>query len=160
MANFSAKIEIIGINPFVFLPEEVLQWLLEQAGAHKGKVPIRGTINGLPYQQTLVKYAGEWRLYINTSMLKDSPKRIGEMVEVFIEFDPSDRSIPMHPTLQLALEENPRAKAKFDSLPPSRQHEIVRYISRLKSEESLERNVARAIRFLHGEERFIGRDNP
>lgn len=160
MANFSAKIEIIGINPFVFLPEEILQSLLEQAGKHKGKIPIKGAINGVPFQQTLVKYAGAWRLYINMVMLKDSPRRVGELVEVSIEFDDSDRSIPMHPKLQQALDETPAAKAKFDTLPPSRRLEIMRYISRLKSEEAVEKNVARAIDFLLEKERFIGRDKP
>lgn len=160
MASFSATIEIIGINPFVFLPEAILQSLLKQAGQHKGKVPIKGTINGMPYRQTLVKYAGEWRLYINTTMLKDSPRRIGETVEVEVEYDSGDRTVAMHPKLQQALEENTAAKSKFDTLPPSRKLEIVRYISHLKTEESVERNVARALRFLNEDERFIGRDKP
>lgn len=160
MHSFPGKIEIIGVNPFVFLPEEVLESLLEQAGQHKGKIPVTGTVNGVPYQQTLVKYAGAWRFYINMVMLKDSPRRIGETVEISIEYDASDRSIAVHPKLQQALAENPTAQAIFDSLPPSRRMEIVRYISRLKSEEAVDKNVARAIRFLHGEERFIGRDKP
>ncbi len=45
-------------------------------------------------------------------------------------------------------------------LSPSRKKEIVRYISRLKSAEALERNVARAIGFLLKKERFVGRDGP
>ncbi len=158
MNIFRATIDIIGINPFVFLQEEVLQSLLTQAGKHKGKVPVCGTINGMAYRQTLVKYAGEWRLYINMLMLKDSPRRVGEEIEVGIEYDPGDRSIAMHPKLAAALEENPAAKAGFEKLSPSRQLEIVRYIAHLKSEESVERNVARAIQFLLGEERFVGRD--
>lgn len=160
MISFSANIEIIGVNPYVLLPEEVLQSLLAQAGRHKGKIPVRGELNGLPYQQTLVKYAGAWRLYVNMVMLKDSPRRIGETVEISIELDPSDRSIPMHPKLQRALDENIAAQAKFDSLPPSRQLEIVRYINHLKSEESVDKNVARAIQFLLEKERFVGRDKP
>ncbi|MBK8565243.1 MAG: YdeI/OmpD-associated family protein [Saprospiraceae bacterium] len=160
MVIFQATIDIIVGNPFVLLPEEVLAGLLAQAGQHKGKVPIKGTINGKPYRQTLVKYAGAWRLYINMVMLKDSPRRVGEKVEVSIEYDPEDRSIPIHQKLQTALDENPVAKAKFESLSPSRQLEIVRYIAHLKSEESVERNVARAIGFLKGEERFVGREKP
>jgi hypothetical protein len=160
MKAFSTKIDIIGINPFVFLPDEILLPLLEEAGQHKGKIPVRGTLNGVPYQQTLVKYAGAWRLYINMVMLKDSPRRIGETVEISIEYDDSDRSIPMHPKLQQALEENPAALEKFDSLPPSRRMELMRYIHRLKSEESVDKNVARAIGFLQEKERFIGRDKP
>ncbi len=160
MMNFRATIDIIGVNPFVFLPEEVLAALLAEAGQHKGKVPIKGTINGKPYRQTLVKYAGAWRLYINMAMLKDSPKRVGEEVEVGVEYDPEDRSIAMHPKLAAALDENPDAKAKFYSLTASRRLEIVRYIAHLKSEESVERNVARAIGFLLEKERFVGRDKP
>ncbi|MCB0523292.1 MAG: YdeI/OmpD-associated family protein [Saprospiraceae bacterium] len=48
----------------------------------------------------------------------------------------------------------------FDALPASRRKEIVRYIANLKTEESVERNVSRAIGFLLGKERFIGRDKP
>jgi hypothetical protein len=40
-----------------------------------------------------MKYLGEWRLYVNLIMLKNSPKRIGEVIEVTLEYDDSDRSI-------------------------------------------------------------------
>jgi len=158
MHRFKARIEIIGINPFVFLPDKILKAIFKQAGTDKGPIPIHGTINGSAYQQTLVKYAGHWRLYINTAMLKDSPKRIGETVELSIAFDTSDRTIEPHPKLVAALSGNLPAKEAFDDLSPSGQNEIVRYISRLKTEASLEKNVSRAIAFLLGNGRFIGRD--
>ena len=44
-------------------------------------------------------------------MLKNSPKRIGETIEVSIEYDPSDRNIAPHPNL--------KAKERFESLTPS-----------------------------------------
>ena len=157
---FTAKIDIIGINPFVFVPEKILGKIFEQAGTNKGAIPVSGTINGLPYQQTLVRYSGHWRLYINTKMLKDSPKRIGETVAITIELDTADRSIKPNPKLVKALKKEPRAKKVFDSLPPSRQKEIVRYISFLKTEESIDRNIQRAIDFFLGKGRFIGRDKP
>jgi len=49
---------------------------------------------------------------------------------------------------------------QHDSLRPSLQKEIVRYISFLKTEESIDRNVDNAIQFLLGKKRFIGRDKP
>jgi len=157
---FSASIEIIGVNPFVFVPEDILASIFVQAGKERGHIPIKGTLNGKAYIQTLVKYSGQWRLYINTSMLKNSPKRIGEIIELTIGYDPADRSIEIHPKLAKALKENKPAKAVFDSLSPSRRHEIVRYIAHLKTEKSVERNVAKAINFLLGKERFVGRDKP
>lgn len=160
MQRFKAEIQIIGINPYVLLPDEVLTAIFRQAGKDKGPIQVRGTINGNPYTQTLVKYSGMWRLYINLTMLRNSPKRIGEVIEVTVEFDPEQRVIPPHPKLISALNEDHEAKRVFDSLRPSLQLEIVRYISRLKSEESVDRNVVRAIDFLLGRGRFVGRDKP
>ncbi|WP_240040749.1 YdeI/OmpD-associated family protein [Pseudocnuella soli] len=132
--------------------------IFQQAGTDKGPIPIRGTVNDGSYQQTLVKYEGSWRLYINTIMLKNSPKRIGETVVISIEYDPTDRSLVPHPKLVAALAKNAEAKYVFDALPPSLQKEIVRYISRLKTEATIDKNVAKAIDFLLGRGRFIGRE--
>jgi len=160
MRIFKARLEIIGINPFVFVPEEILAGIFEEAGRNKGPVPVCGSVNGEPYIQTLVKYSGHWRLYINTIMLPDSPRKIGEIIEVTIGFDPNDRTISPHPELLKALDESEEAREIFDGLTPSLQKEIVRYISFLKSEESVKTNVQKAIGFLLGKNRFVGRDKP
>jgi hypothetical protein len=158
--KFKAIIEIIGVNPFVHIPGNILGNIFRQAGKDKGFIPIKGTVNNKPYKQTLVKYKGSWRLYINTTILKNSPKRTGEEIDVTIAFDPIKRTIDPHPKLLEALENNIKAKNVFDGLSPSKRNEIIRYISFLKSEESIDRNVKRAIDFLLGNGRFIGRDNP
>ena len=160
MYKFKATIEIIGINPFVAVPERILKQIFIQAGKETGYIPVRGTVNDKAYKQTLVKYKGAWRLYINTTMLKKSPERIGEKIELSVEFDPVNRTIKPHPKLTNALKENTAAKKVFDSLPPSRKKEIVRYIANLKTPESIEKNIKRAIDFLTGSGRFIGRDTP
>lgn len=158
--DFSAEIKIIGINPYVSVPNEILNCIFIDANKEKGPIPIKGTINEKPYLQTLVKYLGEWRLYINTIMLENSPKRIGENLKVTLAFDPNERIVAMHPLLKKALSENPNANAIFEKLPPSRRKEIIRYISFLKTEEKVIENVQKAINFLLGKERFIGRDKP
>ncbi|MET0466351.1 MAG: YdeI/OmpD-associated family protein [Chitinophagaceae bacterium] len=160
MKKFTADLQIIGANPFVFVPAAVLASIFKTAGREKGPIPVSGAINDMPYKQTLVRYRGEWRLYINTAMLKNSPKRIGEKIRVAISVDATDRSIQPHPKLVSALNANPTARKVFDSLRPSLQHEIIRYIHNLKTPESIERNIARAVAFLLGKERFIGRDRP
>lgn len=158
--TFSATIEIIGINPFVFVPEEILNHIFEKAAKSKGPIPVKGTVNSIPYTQTLMKFRGEWRLYINTKMLKNSPKRIGEQIEISIAYDPEKRIIPIHPKLLQALNENIEANTVFQNLRPSLQHEIVRYIAHLKTEESVNKNVPKAIAFLLGKGKFVGREKP
>lgn len=159
MHQFKAILSIIGINPYISVPDNILTAIFQQAQKSKGPIPVCGTVNGLPYQQNLVRYKGEWRLYINTSMLKNSPKRIGETLDITITWDASDRTISPHPKLMSALAKNPKAQEKLESLPKSLQKEIIKYISSLKTEESIDRNVKRAIDFLLGKGSFIGRKN-
>lgn len=158
MHTFKAEIAIIGINPYVSVPQEILAAVFAKADKDKGPIPVHGLINQAPYTQTLVRYAGEWRLYINTKMLKNSPKRIREAVEISIEYDPRDRTLPLHPKFEAALEKHPHAHEVFCSLTPSLRHEINRYITHLKSEAKVDENVQRAIDFLEGRGRFVGRE--
>lgn len=160
MHIFEANIELIGINPFVFVPTDILHQIFIAAGKDKGFIPVHGLINNKAFTQTLVRYRGEWRLYINTTMLKNSPKRIGEKITLSIAYDPKPRTIEMPIKFKDALSNNMQAKMIFDSLSPSRQNEIVRYLARLKNEEILHKNIERAINFLLGKERFVGRAKP
>jgi Uncharacterized protein conserved in bacteria len=158
MKSFSAKIFIIGVNPYVLLPNTVLQSLFKQAGKDRGAIPVRGTLNGNAFAQTLVKYSGKWRLYLNTPMRKAAGIDVGDIANVKIEYDPEPRIVPMHPKLQQAFSKNKTAKSAFEALTPSRQKEILRYIGFLKSEESVKANVEKVINNLSGKERFAGRD--
>lgn len=160
MIKFRAKIEIIGINPFVFLPENVLNEVFIQAGKSKGKIPIRMKIDGHEFIQTLVKWKGAWRLYLNTPMRKAVAKDVGDVADFEIIYDPIQRTYPIHPKLEQAFVKNKSAKKVFESIRPSLRLEINRYLSRLKTEESVDRNVSKAIQFLLGNGRFVGRDKP
>ncbi len=156
--SFSAKIYIIGVNPYVLLPAPILKQLFLHAGKDKGPIPVKGTINGHPYLQTLVKYSGKWRLYLNTPMRKAAGIDTGDNADVEITFDSAPRTIPMHPKLKKALVENKKANSTFEQLAPYRKKEIVRYINSLKTEESVNRNIDKVIRHLLGKDRFAGRD--
>jgi hypothetical protein len=160
MYHFSNKIYKIGVNPYVLLPNVVLKNIFKQAKKDKGPIPVCGILNGHPYKQTLVKYSGKWRLYLNTPMRKKAGIDVGDIAKVQIEFDPADRTIPMHSKLKAALSKNKKAMLAFKALNPSRQKEIVRYISFLKTEETIDKNVKRAVQFLIGKGRFVGRDKP
>ncbi|RMZ58379.1 DUF1905 domain-containing protein [Chryseobacterium nematophagum] len=157
-SHFTAKLEIIGINPFVFIPEDILSHIFETAGKNKSPIPVKGIVNGKDFRQNLMKYVGEWRLYINLTMLKDSPKRIGEILEVSIEYDSSERIICIHPDLEVAIKDNFLALSNFEKLTPSRQLELIRYINNLKTKESIQRNIEKIIRYLCGETAFFGKN--
>ncbi|MCG6153652.1 YdeI/OmpD-associated family protein [Leptospira bandrabouensis] len=156
--KFSAKIKIIGINPFVFLPKNILESLMNQAKTDKGKIRVTLKIDGFEFTQTLVKYSGDWRLYLNTPMRKKAKKEVGDRANFEIKFNPNQKVHPISVELKEALEKNMKAKEKFYKLSPSLQNELMRYIAGLKSEKSKKENVTRAIQYLLGNGKFLGRD--
>lgn len=160
MKSFSAEIFMIGINPYVLLPDNILQYLFKKAGKEKGYIPVYLIISKQKFIQHLVKYAGNWRLYLNTPMRKAAGKDVGDIINIKIDYDANERITPMHKKFQSALYKNKKAKEKFESLPPSRQKEILRYLNNLKTEETLQKNILRAINFLNGKENFVGRSTP
>jgi len=161
MNSFSQKISIIIGNPYVRPPDKVLNSIFKQAGKSKGPIPVRGTINGAEFIQTLVKYQGDWRLYVNMIMLKAAgikfpPSNIssvvGTKVKIEVEFDPSSREFPLNPKLGKALEKSKKAKQAYEALAPYRKKEINRYLGFMKSKESVDKNVGKIILHLLGKE--------
>jgi uncharacterized protein YdeI (YjbR/CyaY-like superfamily) len=59
-----------------------------------------------------------------------------------------------------ALLKNENAKFVFENLTASRKVEIMRYLANLKNEETLRKNIDKAILFLVGKSRFVGREKP
>lgn len=149
--SFSSEIKIIGVNPYVLLPEEVLRELFMQAKKEKGMIPVKGKINNKEFKQTLVKYAGDWRLYLNTPMRTITNTNVGDTVKIEIVYDSVPRIESMHPEFAKILKKNPQAKTVFEKLSPSRQKEINRYLNNMKTEKSLQRNIDKVIRHLKGD---------
>ena len=159
MKSFSAKIQIIGINPYVLIPAALLKYIFEKAGRATGAIPVKLKLRDKKFIQNLVKYSGKWRLYLNGPMRKAAGKNVDDMIDVQIDFDATPRTTPVHPKLKKAFRENKEAKKAFDKLTPSRQKEILKYINFLKSEESVDKNIQRAITQLTSNKPFIGGAN-
>jgi uncharacterized protein YdeI (YjbR/CyaY-like superfamily) len=159
MKPLSAKIQIIGINPYVLPPQTMLKYIFQKAAKDKGAIPVQLKIGNKDFIQNLVKYSGKWRLYLNGPMRKAAGKDVGDIIDIQIDFDPKPRTTPIHPKLKKAFKEDSKAKAAFEKLSPSRQKEVLRYINFLKSEESVDKNVERAITHLTRSKPFIAGKN-
>lgn len=151
MKAFSSTIFKVGANPCVVPPDDVLRYVFKQAKKNKGPIPVRGTINGAQYTQTLVKYLNHWRLYINGPMLKNAGLRNGGVAAITIEFDPSKRIERPHKEFAAALQKSAKATAAFFRLTPSHRKEINRYLNRIKTDAVRRRNITIVMQFLRGE---------
>jgi hypothetical protein len=147
---FVAKVQKIGINPYVRVPKDVLDWIFEHAKRSQSPIPVQGTLNGKPFLQTLVKYRAVWRLYLNTPMRTAAGIDVGDEATVVLDFDGRPRTTPMNPALARAFDAHPSCRRAFDALTPSRRKEILRYLNALKTEASLERTVQSVLSHLSG----------
>lgn len=159
--SFTAVIKIINGNPYVETPLQIRKQIFRVAGTDKGPIPVHGTIEGAGYTQTLVRYQGAWRLYVNGIMLKAAGIKypsghirevVGKKVSMTVVYDPNSRTLPLHPQLEKALQEDRRAQTAYDALAPYRKHEINRYLGFLKTDSSIQKNIQRILAHLRGEE--------
>lgn len=148
MPAFNATIALLGVNPYVRVPGPVLKHLFAAAGRDKGPIPITVTIEGTAFNQSLVRYQGDWRLYLNTPMRKVANKQVGDRIKLVVEYDSAPRTERVPTVFQQALRKDATARQAFNALSPSRQKEILRYLNHLKTKESLLRNVSHVISHL------------
>jgi hypothetical protein len=146
--SFKARIYKAGINPVVKVP----LFITKQLEATKGYIPVKGTINGFFFQQTLCPVKNDkYRLYVNAPMLKGASVKNGQTALFVIEQDSLERNknIPMPAALKKALQEHNLLTA-FKQLSPSRQKEVNRYLLQLKTEATLQKNIGKIIKVLQG----------
>jgi hypothetical protein len=159
--RFTAKIMIRGINPYVRVSAARAARL--KPGWRK-PLPVLLRVNGEPAKPWRINMMpagdGNFYLYLHATVRDASRTAVGDGVAVELAFDSEYRGGPetMPPRFHAALARSAKARKSWAMLPPSRKKEIVRYLTRLKSPEALERNLSRTMLVLSGEAgRFVGR---
>ena len=160
--RFRSLIEINNINPYVLVSARSVARIRE---GWRKPLPVRVRVNGKPAKAWRINMMpvghGSFYLYLHGDVRKASGTKVGEVVAVELEFDDEYRGGPAHPMplwFRAALERNRKAKRVWSELIPSRQKEILRYFSGLKSREAQARNVRRAVQVLSGGKgRFMAR---
>jgi len=149
--KFSAKIIKLGINPCVDIPQDIVSKLYTEAKKERGPVQIRGKLQGKSFKANVVKYKGQWRLYLNYIMRRDAAVDVGDTAKIELQYDPEPRIESVPRQLAAALSKNKKAKEAFNKLSRSRQKEILRYLNFIKTEEILLRHIKTIVESLSGE---------
>jgi hypothetical protein len=162
MLRFKATIKFRGINPYVRVSAAQAKRIKP---GWKKPLPVRVRINSKPDEpwRTNMMPAGDgtFYLYLHGTMRKSSDTKVGDRIDVEVEFDAEYKGGPARPPdwFTRPLRADAAALESWRALAPSRQKEIVRYLTNLKSPEARTRNVEKAVRMLGGEKgRFMARD--
>lgn len=139
---FAAKIYKLWLIRFVDVPKEISRAL----GPAKERIPVCGTVEGLPLRTTLVPSGnGRHRLAIHGDIYRKLRIDAGAVVEISLELDEESREPVLPPSLIAALKFSKVAAHEFRAMTTALRRQIVRYITSTKSEATIERRVAKFI---------------
>ena len=142
---FSGKIYKVGIIRYVDVPPAVSR-RLKASEAH---VPVRGTVEGFPLVTTMASRGhGLYRVAIHGDIRKKLRVDAGSAIEIALERDDEPREPVLPAALVLALRQSPRAGVQFRGMTVALRRQIVRYLTTVKQQTTLERRVTTLIRRL------------
>ena len=129
----------MGIIRYVDVPAEISR-ALKATDVHQ---PVRGTVEGFPLVTTLLSRGkGLYRVAIHGDIRKKLRVDTGAVVEIAMERDNEPRDPELPPALVLALRQAPKAGAHFRGMSVALKRQIVRYLTAVKQQATLERRVA------------------
>lgn len=147
MKSFTAKLEPVPHGGlYVVVPSDVAA---AAALAHGARV--RGTVNGVGYRSSLMKYGGVFHLGVHKATAVAAGVGGGTRVEVTIEID--DQPLPtdaVPPDLAKALARAGKASASWAKLAPAVRRGYVKSVLEAKKEETRARRVAKIVETLQG----------
>ena len=161
--EFTSRIEITGINPYVRVLSEVATAL--QSGWRRPMPVLVWIVGGsaAPWRTNIMPTGdGDFLLYLHGRMRRDSRTAVGDEVVIGLSFDAQYRGGPTQDApewFRTALDDDATARSNWNELTPSRQKEVVRYLANLRSDAARARNLDRVMRMLGGESgHYMGRD--
>jgi hypothetical protein len=139
--KFRATVELGGKTATgIRVPPKVVAAL----GSGK-RPPVRVTINGYTYRNTVAVMGGEFLLSVSADVRERAGVVAGDKVDVDIELDAQPRQVTLPPEFAKALKKDPDAKRTFDGLSYSQKQWHVLSIEGAKTEETRQRRINKSV---------------
>lgn len=111
----------------------------------KGQVPVRATINGFTFRNSLMLRKGVHILGVGKDILAGARATTGDTVQVELEYDDAPRIAAIPADLEAALAEAPALAQAFAAFSYSHKKEFVDWIESAKKPETRSNRIAKAL---------------
>ncbi len=128
-----AEINAAGIKP----PFDVVEVF-----GRKGRVPVKGTINGFPFRSSLMNMGDGHCMAVNAEMRAGAKCKAGDTVAVVMELDEEKRTIEVPAHLKKVIAGDAQAQEAWGKLSFTHQKEWVRAVEEAKKPETREKRIA------------------
>ena len=122
----------------------------------RGRVPVRGTINGFPFRSSLMPCGGPHMIPVNKTLCEGAGVKPGDIVDVVIERDEDERIVVAPPELQKELAKNKKAQERWEKLAFTHKKEMANSINSAKQEETKKRRLAKVMQVLKTGAKWTG----
>ena len=121
---------------------------VEKVFGTRGRVPVRGTLNGAPYRGSLFPMGGCHFMVVNRYLREAAGVTGGENVPVTMERDTEPRVITPPADFARALKANKEAQATWDKLSYTHRREHVEHIEDARKPETRQRRLEKSVALL------------
>ncbi len=142
--KFRAKIEASnGGGAYVLFPFDT-----EKEFAVRGKVPVKATLNGVPYAGSLMTCGSPHHmLAVSKAIREETGKRPGDMIDVEVWKDEAERSLEV-PAFLLRRMREEGLLPFFEGLSFTHRREYCRWVREAKKEETRLKRLEKAVEML------------
>ncbi len=150
MLNFNTTLQSMNgaTSPIVIA---LVPFDIEAVFGVKNRVDIRGTIDGLVFERTLLP-VGDGRHYfmLNAKMMKAIGKKMGDEVSIEIEEKENAdyKEVVLPDYFLMELEAHPHAKAGYENCNPSAKRWVLQFITEPKSDDAKANRILKALEVL------------
>jgi hypothetical protein len=114
----------------------------------KGQIPVRATINGFTFRNSLLPRAGVHILGVGKDILASAAASPGDTVQVELALDDAPRTVTIPTDLETVLAKSPAQQQSFAALSYSHKKEYVDWIESAKKPETRQNRIEKMAEML------------
>jgi hypothetical protein len=122
----------------------------------RGRVPVKGTINGFPFRSSLMPMGGCHMMPVNKALCEGAGVKPGDTVAVIMERDAEERTVEPPPELAKELKKSKAAQERWEELSFTHKKEMAISISGAKQDETRKRRLAKVMQVLKTRAKWTG----
>jgi len=122
----------------------------------RGRLPVRGTINGFPFRSSLMPCGGPHMMPVNKKLCEGAGVRPGDVVDVVMERDVEERTVEPPAELARALKKSKAARERWETLAFTHKKEMAVSIAGAKQEETRKRRLEKVMSVLESGVKWTG----
>jgi len=138
------KCQLVGRGPGGAWTYVQIPFSVPEVFGRKGQVPVRATINGFTFRNSLMPRAGVHILGVGKDVLAAAGAATGETVQVELAFDDAPRTVAVPADLEAALARTAKTQP-FAALSYSHKKEYVDWIESAKKPETRASRIEKAL---------------